>query len=306
MWTDFKRIARSGFVGFWRNAFVSLSAIFVMTVTLFVIGGIMLVDQLLGVSLENIKDKVDINVYFVTTAEQSDIEALQISLEALPEVAEVTFTSRDAALIEFRERHENDELTLQALEELGENPLGASLAVRAGDTSQYASINQFLTEQQENEDPQNPLIDRVNFSRNQAAIEKLTAIVDAVERTSVVTMIALVLAAVVITFNTIRLAIYTTREEISVMRLVGASNMFIRGPFMLQGVMYGVIAGVVAILILYPLVAWLGPATSAFFQFNIFSYFISHFAYLFAVIVGTGIALGLISSILAVSRYLRV
>ncbi len=266
----------------------------------------MLVDQLLGASLANIKDKVDINVYFVPTAEQTDIEALQNSLEALPGVAEVKFTSRDAALIEFRERHQNDELTLQALDELGENPLGASLAVRANETSQYASINQFLLEQQEQEDPQNPIIDRVNFSRNEAAIEKLSSIIGAVERTGLITMLVLVVAAVVITFNTIRLAIYTTREEISVMRLVGASNMFIRGPFMVQGVMYGVIAGVIAILILYPLLVWLGPATATFFQFNIFSYFVSNFAYIFMVVIGTGVALGLISSILAVSRYLRV
>ena len=306
MWTGFKRIVRSGLVGFWRNAFVSLASIFVITVALFVIGSTMLIDQILGVSLENIEQKVDINVYFVTSAQEAEIESLKTSLEALPEVASVTYTSREQALEEFRARHSGDELTLQALEELGENPLGASLSILARDTSQYEGIAAFLSERQQQEDPQAPVIDRVNFVKNQGAIEKLSSIVNAVERSSLIAMGILIAAAVLITFNTIRLAIYTMREEISVMRLVGAGNMFIRGPFMLQGVIYGLIAGVLSLLILYPLVFWLGPKTQTFFEFNIFGYFVNHFVYMFGVLVGTGVGLGLVSSLLAVSRYLRV
>lgn len=297
---------RAGFVGFWRNAFVSLAAIFVMTVALFVIGTTIMLDQLLGVSLANIKDKVDINVYFVTTAEQVEIDALQKSLEGLPEVDSVSFTSREEALAEFRNRHRNDELTIQALEELGENPLGASLSIRTQETSQYERVAQFLEDQQAVESAQNPLIDRINYNRNREAIEKLTAIIDAVERSSLIALAVLVVAAVMITFNTIRLAIYTAREEIAVMRLVGASNMFIRGPFMLQGIMYGVVSGVIALLIMYPILLWLGPATESFFQFNLFEYFVTHFTFMFAVLVGAGIVMGLVSSLWAVSRYLRV
>lgn len=306
MWTATKRVIRSGFVGFWRNAFVSIAAIFVMTVALFVVGSTMMIDKLLAVSLENIQSKVDINVYFVTTAEQSDIDALRSSLEALPDVAEVTFTSREEALAQFSERHQNDETIMQGLEELGDNPLGASLSIRAKETSQYEGIAQFLSDQQASEDPQKPIIDEVNFVKNKEAIDKLTSIISAVERSTWVTMIVLVSASVLITFNTIRLAIYTSREEIAVMRLVGASNTFIRGPFMLQGIMYGVVAGVMALLILYPLVLWIGPETQAFFQFNLFEYFVSDFARIFGIIVGSGIVLGMASSILAVARYLHV
>jgi cell division transport system permease protein len=306
MWTGFKRIVRAGLLGFWRNAFVSLASIFVITVALFVIGSTMLLDQVLGVSLQNVESKVDINVYFVTTASEDEINTLQTSLEALPEVAEVTYTSRDEALAQFRERHAGDELTIQALEELGENPLGASLSIRAKETSQYGGIAEFLATKQSEEDPQAPLIDRVNFVKNKSAIEKLNSIVEAVERSSLIALVILIAAAVLITFNTIRLAIYTMREEISVMRLVGAGNMFIRGPFMLQGVIYGFIGGVVALLILYPIVIWLGPKTELFFEFNIFSYFVNHFVYLFGVLVGAGVGLGLVSSVLAVSRYLKV
>ena len=306
MITALKRIVRAGFVGFWRNAFVSIAAIFVMTVALFVIGATMMIDTLLGVSLENIQDKVDINVYFVPNAEQMDIDSLQRSLEALPDVESVTFTSREQALAEFTERHKNDEVIMQGLEELGDNPLGASLSIRAKETSQYEGIATFLEDQKAAEDPSKPLIDEVNFVKNKEAINKLTAIIQAVEKSTFIAMVILVLASVLITFNTIRLAIYTTREEISVMRLVGASNMYIRGPFMLQGIMYGLIAGVLALLILYPIVLYLGPATEQFFQFNLFNYFVTDFGYIFAVLVGTGVVLGMVSSAFAVARYLRV
>lgn len=306
MWVAFKRIVRAGAVGFWRNAFVSLASVFVMTIALFVIGAVMMVDQLLGASLAEIESKVDINVYFNINAAEADIQALKTRLEALPEVTEVSFTSREEALAAFYERHQGDELTIQALEELGENPLGASLSIRASDTSQYESIARFLDEQRSQETPQAPVIDRVNFVKNKEAIEKLTSIVRVVEKASLFTLAVLVAAAILITFNTIRLAIFTAREEIAVMRLVGASNTFIRGPFMLQGVLYGVAAGLIAIIIMYPILYWLGPGTQSFFNFNLFHYFLSNFAYVFSVVVGTGIVLGLISSGWAISRYLRI
>ncbi len=304
MWTAFKRIVRSGFVAFWRNGFVSLASVFVMTIALLVIGSTLLLDQLFGSVLQSVQEKVDINVYFATNADQKDVQALEAALKSLPEVAEVTYTSREDALAAFEERHSGDELTLQALKEIGENPLGASLAIRATKTEQYAGVAQFLEEQQANTG--SALIDRVNYNENRSAIDKLNSINTALEQASVIVLAVLVVIAVMITFNTIRLAIYTSRDEISVMRLVGASNTFIRGPFMLQGVMYGFIAGVVALLILYLTLLWLGPAAAAFLQFDIFAYFVQNFARIFGIVVGSGILMGLISSTMAVSRYLRV
>ena len=305
MWTGFKRIVRAGFVGFWRNAYVSLASIFVMAIALFVIGSTMMVDQLLTVSLQQLQSKVDINLYFVTDASEEDIAALRTSLEALPEVEQVSYTSREQALEQFRSQYQNDEIMMQALEELDENPLRARLAIQADETSQYESIASFIDERIVQQPPQNPVIDDYNYRDKKAAIDKLTAIIDVVERTTFFTMLVLVVAAVLITLNTIRLAIYTSREEISVMRLVGASNMFIRGPFILQGIMYGIVAGVLALLIMYPLLLWMGPGTERFFEFNIFEYFVSNFAYIFFVLVGIGVALGMISSLFAIARYLR-
>ena len=306
MVTSLRRIVRSGFIGFWRSAYVSLASIFVITVALFVIGTTMLLDQLLTASLTNIESKVDINVYFVTTADETAINALKTKVEALPDVAEVRYTSREDALTEYRLKNQNDSVAMQALEELGENPLGATIAIRAKNTSQYESIAGFLDEQKAMETTETALIDEVNYANNKESIETLTKIVNAVERATTITMVVLILAAILITFNTIRLAIYTAREEISVMRLVGASNAFIRGPFMLQGVMYGVISGILALAILYPIMIWIGPATAEFFEFDLYVYFVNNFGTLFLTIVGIGVGLGLVSSILAITRYLRV
>lgn len=306
MITSFKRVIRAGFVGFWRNAFVSFSAIFVITVTLTVVGSMMLLEQLLNASLTQIKEKVDINVYMVTTASDEGVSELRDSIKTLADVEEVVYTSREDALAAFRERHQSDDLTLQALEELGDNPLGAMLSIRAKETSQYESIATFLEEYRAATPLETPLIDHINFNQNKEAIDKLTKIIETVSRVSYITMLVLVAASVLIAFNTIRLTIYTSREEIGVMRLVGASNMFIRGPFILQGVMYGVVSGVLTLLILYPTVLWLGPGTEVFFSVNIFTYFVSNFGYLFSVLVGSGVVLGMVSSTLAIARYLRV
>lgn len=305
MFTAIRRITRAGFVGFWRNAYVSLASIFVLMVVLFVIGATMFIDQLLTTSLRALQSKVDINVYFVPTAAEGDIIAIRDAVTALPDVASVTYTTREEALAQFRERYRNNEITMQALNELDDNPLGANLAIQARELSQYETISQFL-EEQRMRTAQNPVIETVNYGRNKEAIDTLNSIINTVERSSSIITIVLIFAAILITFNTIRLAIYTAREEISIMRLVGASNMFIRGPFLLQGIMYGLVAGVLSLLIWYPIMIWLGPKTEAFFEFNLFTYFVNDFSHIFMVVVGTGIVLGFISSILAIARYLRV
>jgi len=306
MLTSLRRVFKSGFVGFWRNAYVSLSSVFVIAVALFVIGVTILLDQLLTASLQNLQSKVDINVYFVTTADEGAIFALQNSLEALPDVASVTYTSREDALARYREINQSNAVAMQALEELSDNPLGATLAIQAVDTSFYENIANFIEEKRLLESSSEPLIDSVNYTRTREAIDRLTAIIGAVERGSLIAMLILIVAAILITFNTIRLAIYTSREEIAVMRLVGAGNMYIRGPFLIQGILYGLIAAIIAMLIIYPLVVWIGPQTAEFFEFDIYTYFVSDFMRIFFILAGIGIVLGLVSSLLAIARYLKV
>jgi len=116
----------------------------------------------------------------------------------------------------------------------------------------------------------------------------------------------LVVISVIIIFNTIRMAIYISREEISIMRLVGASDAYVRGPFVFEGMMYGIISAVITLVLFYPIALWLGPYTQQFFgDINLFMYYTSNFGIIFLSIMGTGVFLGALSSYLAVKKYLR-
>jgi cell division transport system permease protein len=305
-WLTTKRIIKSGFVNFWRNSFVSLASVLVMTVTLFVMGSLLFTGQTLETSLERLKQKVDVNVYFVTDAPEEEIRTLQSQLQSMPEVQEVSYTSRQEALNEFREEHANDQLTLQALDELDENPLGANLSIKAEDTSQYQQIAQFLRDETGLAQGQDKIIDKINFFQNQTAINRLDQIIESSETFGLSVTVVLIVASVLITFNTIRLAIYTSREEIAVMQLVGASNAYIRGPFVVEGILYGIVSAIITLILFYPMTYWLGPVTQSFFgSMNLFTYYISNFGQIAVLIVGAGIALGAVSSYLAVKKYLK-
>src|SRR3989344_5625015 len=182
-WTKIKRVVTAGFFSFWRNGFVSLSSILVMMVTLFVIGGTIFSGAILKSTLEEIKDKVDINVYLVTDAGENDITQLKKNLEQLPQVLPpVVYVSREEALANFKKRHENDQFTLQALDELGTNPLGATLNIKAKDPSQYESIAQFLQSPSALAANGKNIIDKVNYYQNKEAIDRLTHIINSANR----------------------------------------------------------------------------------------------------------------------------
>lgn len=304
-WITSKRVLRSGFIQFWRSSFVSISSIFVLFVTLSVILSIMMSRELLNTTLSDVRSKVDINVYFVSQADEASVLAIQDKLEALPEVAQVNYISKEQALADFRERNQGDSTILQSLDEIGENPLGAVLNVRAVQPDQYETIAEYLQGDAVLSSQGTSIIDTVNYYDNKTAIDRLTRILDASERFGFGLMAALITLSIVVTFNTIRLAIYISRDEISVMRLVGASSKYIRGPFVVAGIISGVIAGIITLVFFYPIVYWMGEQASGFFGLNLFQYYIGNFASIFGIIMLSGIVIGGLSSWLAVRKYLR-
>lgn len=289
-----------------RNSFVSLSSVFVMVVTLSVIGSVIFGSAILNTTLDELKNKVDLNVYFVNKAQESDVLALKKTLEGLPEVEKTTYVSAADALANFKDKHQNDQFTLQALEELSDNPLGASLNVKTKEPSQYAGIAEFLKVKNVVGKDGTPIIDKVNYFQNKTAIDKLTQIIQSAEKLGLVVTLLFIAISILITFNTIRLVIYISRDEISVMRLVGAGALYVRGPFVIAGVLYGAAAGILTLALFYPVTFWLGRYTANFFiGINIFSYYVSNFGQLFLVIIGSGIVIGAVSSYLAVHKYLK-
>jgi cell division transport system permease protein len=313
MWRDFKRICKSGFFNFWRNSFVSLANLLVMTVALFVIGSLMFNNALLDGSLQELRDKVDINVYFTLDALEGDILALASALEVLPEVEEVEYKSREEVLEDFEIRHVGDAHHLQALSELDENPLGAIVNIRAKETSQYEGIAEFLEEEEILSAQRTPIIDKVNYHQNKKVIDRLTDIIDSTERTSLLQTFVLVIIAIMVTFNTIRLAIHISREEISVMRLVGASRFYVQGPFIITGSITGIFSAIITLILFYPLTR---SFALLFYPFPVFfgegfaeaslsTYYVENFGQIFVVILVAGILIGSLSSYLAVKKYLK-
>jgi cell division transport system permease protein len=317
LFTHFKRITRTGFVNFWRNGFLSFSAIIVITLSLGVFGALIFGSAFGRALIEEVKNKVDINVYFVLDAEEPDIVALQKTIENLPEVASVEYISRDMALADFKDKWKDNSLILQGLDEIGDNPFPAVLNIKAKEPSQYAGIATFLDSKNSLSQDGSNIVEKVNYNQNKLIIDRLGRIIPAVERAGSIIALLLVIVAVVITFNTIRLIIFTSKDEISVMKLVGASNMYIRGPFVVSGVMYGIFSGILTLVLLAGfayysdalLMKFSGVQGAQDFSLlvNVFSsYFIQNFGQIFAIIMGSGIVLGGISSYLAVKRYLRI
>lgn len=298
-----RRIFVAGAKSFIRSGSVSFATVLIMTVTLMIIGFLVFLSAVLSNTLTSIQDKVDVNVYFTTAASESDINTIQQEIEALPEVASTLYTSREEALTQFRARHADDELTLRALDELGENPLGASLSIKAQNPSQYEGIVQHL----ETNLSGSSFIDRINYFQNKTVIDRLTSAIEATARAGSIIVFLFALASTIIALATVRLAIYSARDEIAVMRLVGASNMYIRGPFIVAGILAGVFAGLITLILFYPAAWYVGSATAIWLGgFNVYTYYVDNFAIFFGIIVGSGIFLGGFASYLAVRRYLKV
>jgi len=300
-----KRIVRSGYRNFIRSGFTSIASILMLTITLFVVTSLIFVQAALNASLNDIKEKVDVTVYFIPGAEESEIMQIKDTLSNLPEVKEVTYTSSEEAVDIFKEKHSNDYLTLQALNELDENPLGASLNIKAKDPSQYESISNYFESDSSLSRGALTIIDKVDYHQNKIVIDRLNSIINGAKRLGFAVSLVLVLISIAITFNTIRLIIYMSKEEINVMKLVGAGRKYVEGPFIVSGILVGFCAAIITIIIFVPVSIWLGNQMTEFISINMFEYYKSNFAQLLVIIISLGVILGGISSSLAIARYLK-
>ena len=266
---------------------------------------ILLLQAVLQSALSQIQNKVDVRIYFTEQTPEENILRLQSSLEKLPEVAEVVYINAEEALRRFREFHKSDYPTIQALDELDKNPLGAELTVKAREVSQYENIAQFMQSDGPAVLGSPSFIDKINYYQNKVVIDRLNAIVSGAQKFGFLLTLYFILSAVIITFNMIRLTIFIAKEEIGVMRLVGASKMHVRGPFMVEGAIYGVIATVITLLLFVPATMWLGGNMAGFLGINMYDYYVANIVQIAAILLLSGVVLGILSSFLAVRKYLN-
>lgn len=298
----FKRVIKSGFLSFWRNRWISTATVLVMVITIALISSLVVLSAITTAVLTDLQEKVDITVYFELDTEENEILSVQRELEQFPEVSAVEYVSRDEALARFREAHAENPLIQSSLNEVGDNPLQASLNIQARDISEYGAIASFLESQRFS-----GLIDSVNFRENQRIIERLSSIIDFIRQAGLILSVVLVVVAVLVAFNTIRLTIYSMREEIGVMRLVGGSNWYIRGPFIVEGALYGLVAAIIAFLIFVPIILFTSPRLVDFLPgIELSQYFSENWWQILLLQIAIGVALGVASSFIAMRRYLRI
>jgi len=298
----FRRIVQHGWTNFWRNLWISSATLIVMVLALSMTAGLMMGRSVTDAFVASLEEKVDVSVYFALDTEEKDILTVKNTLEDLSEVHKVNYTSRDDALDLFRERHKDNEVLLESLEELEDNPLQATLSIKATKATYLASITSFLEKSSFT-----GIIDKIDFRENEKLIDKLLSITSGIRIATILASIVLGIFVIFVTFNTIRLAIYASREEISIMQLVGASNWYIRGPFLVTGALYGIFAAFVT-MILFFLMTWIfAPKFSLLFsEVDLFSYFVGNIISIGFILLVIGISLGAISSYIATRRYLKV
>ena len=301
MFTSIKRIIHSGWENFLRNIGLSVATCFIMVLTILLITSLFLLQKPIDYLIVSLQEKADISVYFKEDALEQDILKVKEELVKIPEVKDVEYISKEKALEKFIKKHKDDPDLTKSLA-LFENPLPAHLNIKAFEAGQYLAVVNFLETS-----PFEDLIDNIDYSKRKLLIDRIFSITAGVNKAGIISSLVLVVLAILVAFNTIRLAIYNSREEIKIQRLVGASNWFIQGPFLVQGAMVGTISTLIALLITFGACYFLSPKIEIIFPgLNIFGYFTSNFWTIVLIQLTTGIGLGVISSTIAIRRYLRV
>jgi len=302
-WLTVGRVVQWGVRHFWRNIWLSLAATGVLLLTLAMLALLLIITVVGRASLKAIEEKVDVTAFLTDVATAEAALAVKADLEGRADVASVQYVTKEQALAAFRARHGSNTVITQALQELPDNPLQASLVVRAKSAQAYPDIAAGL-----NSPKYQPFVSKVTFEDNRDVINRLAVILRTTRRIGLILTVVLAVIAILVTFNTIRLAIYGYREEIEIMHLVGASPWFIKGPFLVEGVLQGGIAAVVTLFYLYPFIQVLSPRVSAFVAdggFQLSQWAAEHVLGVTILFFSAGIILSVVSSWAAVRRYAR-
>ncbi len=302
----FTRICKGGVTNFIRNAWLAVAAIAVMVITLTIVLFSVIANATFSHTVQQITDRIDISVYLRDDVKDTRKDELIGQLKDLSEVKSVDYVSKDEALARYRKQNENNLDLLTAISQT-DNPLPASLQIKPTDPNNIEPVRQFL----EKEDIKALQSDQTSYSGDRkAAIDKITQATSFFRKAGVIGVIIFAVISMLIIFNTIRMAIFNRRDELNIMRLLGASTWYIRGPFVVETIIYGVIAAIVSVALCHTLFT---VSSSAFGASSLglldieFAerYFADHFWVILGVQLLIGILIGGVSSFVATRRYLK-
>lgn len=301
--TSLFRIIHKGFVNFWRNLSLSAAATMVMTITLAIFSILFLLFGLTDYSLRTIENTVDISVYFKNGLAEERILSIKSELEKNSKVKEIKYTSAAQAFEDFKSKHSGDPLIQQSLNELTENPLPATINVKAFSLEDYPVIAAEISDLK-----YQAFVDKINYEDNRVVIDRLNRILQFIVTFGLVLVAVFASIAILVIFNTITLTIYNRKEEVEIMRLVGATNWYIRGPFLVESFLYALVAtaitsalmSVVFYRFLPKIALYVSPQVSVFNQ-NIFNLW-----YLSLILLIVATVLAIFSTLLAIRKYLKI
>lgn len=297
-----KRMFKTAWQGIKRNSWLSIACIVMMTLSLLIFSSILIFNHAANTLINTLKEKMDISIYFKTDVPEEDILKIRDALLSDATIAKINYVSKEEALKAFEEKSKYNPTIQKALDELGENPLAASLNIKAKKTEDYNTIIESV----KNSVFKDKLI-TVDLAENQKVVSRVDALAKAVKIGSLFAISILACLSFIIGFNTIRMAIYSLKEEIEIMKLVGASNWFVRGPFLLEGALQGFIASISTTVIFSLFLLIFGGRIENFVPGTELSfYFWSHFWFIFFLQTAFGIFLGIISSFWALNHYLKI
>lgn len=298
------RSFKYGFQNFGRNVFLSVATTSVMVLTLFGVGFLMVLNQLSSNAINTIQDKIDISIYIKDDADQTQINEFIGYLRGVDQIQAVDVLTKEEALERFKEDFQDNPEILNSLEVIEVNPLPVTVILQAEDTETYGEIVQQINETQYREQ----IILDINYEQddNRTIIENLNNAIRTAQTASYTVIAVLAIIAILITFNTIRLTMYSYKNEIEIMRLVGATNNQIKGPFFVEGVLFGVFGTIIAFVLLVGVVFWMSPIDQYIEGSNIVRYVIGNAHVIIGLQLLVGVLLGAGSSLVAMNRYLKV
>lgn len=302
MFLTLKRIFLTGWRNFTRDGGPSFATIFIILIPVFLISFLFVFKDISQVLVSFVEDKAEISVYFKENTKDEDILYLKGELSKIPEVKEVRFIPKEQALQNFIQRHSQNPTLMEALREIGKNPFLPSLSIKAQQLDQYQRIIDFFESSNFRDE-----IEKIDYYERRPIIEKIFSLTRRVRKISFILFGLMVILALLISFNTIRLSIIKQKEEIKIQKLVGASNWFIRGPFFVQGLISGILSSLICFLIFGLGFYFLEKRMENFLpEFHPFLYFEEKALVLFLIQFLTGILIGVFSSFLAIGKYLKV
>lgn len=299
---SFLRVIKFALQDIVRNASLSFMTVLMLTLMLLSINVLLILNVLTNQATSLVKDQVDVSVFFVPTATEEQVQEVKEYVELFNDIKTVEIISKEQVLAEFRANHEQSPDIIASLDELGENPFGATMVIQTQTPGVYQKIIDSLQVPE-----YTSIIESKTFGDTEVAITRIETITTQVERFSIALSILFGVIAFVIIFNTIRVAIFTHRIEIVIKKLVGATNWFVRGPYLVEAVIFSGISIGLTVAVVWATLPTLDLYVGSVFEQEklLTNYFSSHILMLLCAQVFGTLVLTLFSSLLAMRKHLR-